>query len=116
MKRLALAMHEAGEAQFGPAELAVLREETYELGSDGVSKTRLMKVRTLENLRFAFRSFALAHQLSASLKVDGLGWQSTQGSLQIRHSLHIQSPPRNSTCPTKRSRSSMPLANGCRMR
>jgi hypothetical protein len=87
MKRLALAMHEAGQAEFSPAELAILREETYELSDRGEPKTRVMKIRTLENVRFAVRSFAHAHQLDASLRVDGAGWQAVQQAIRIRDRL-----------------------------
>jgi hypothetical protein len=86
MKRIALAMGEAGEIEFSNAELAVLREEHYELGS-GKAQTRKMKVRTLDNVRFAVDSFARAHKLNAYLKVDGPGWQTVQAGLRIRHRL-----------------------------
>lgn len=93
MKRIAIAMHEDGEVEFSNAELAVLREEAYELSGSGKAQKRKMKMRTLDNVRFAFDSFAHAHQLKASLRVDGSGWQEMQAALLIRHRLlHPKAP------------------------
>lgn len=87
MKRVALAMYDAGEATASAADLVILREKAYHLTDTGEAKERPAKLRTLSNWRFAFRSFARAHGYTASLKVDGPGWQRLQAAIEIRNRL-----------------------------
>jgi hypothetical protein len=69
------------------AEQAVAAEEAYELNEQGMAIVKSARLRTLSNVRFAFRVFAKVDEASFELDVSGTGWQATQRALRIRDRL-----------------------------
>lgn len=74
-----------GEIQLSAAELALLKEESYKLASNGKARIEGAKLNTLANFKFALNIFY--EKLAPEKKVDfsGLGWQAFQSALSIRN-------------------------------
>jgi hypothetical protein len=85
MKQIALAMHEEGEAELSEDDLAFLRTERTQNPSDG-KKVR-KKLSALDNARSAFDTFARAHRVGVTLRVDGINWQQAKRAVLVRHRL-----------------------------
>ena len=80
-------LEEVEAKRFEPthAELALLREETYDLKDNGDVRTRDLFLPALPSLRFTFDIFAHAHAITAIPDYSAQGWQAFQHSLKIRH-------------------------------
>lgn len=66
----------------------MLVDETgFELSDSGDVKIRKAKLRTLANVRFAFKLFAKSNGSRHELRVESNGWQCIQRSLKVRDRL-----------------------------
>jgi hypothetical protein len=74
-------------AIFSSAELALLREECYDLGDDGEARIRPTRLTLKGNLKFTFSSFAKAWRTINRLNLGGAGWQDFGSAMRIRHRL-----------------------------
>lgn len=72
---------------FSPAELALLREESYELGDDGEAWIRPARLTLKRNLKFTFIAFAKAWRTRSRLDLSDAGWQNFQSALKVRDRL-----------------------------
>ncbi|HTT08813.1 MAG TPA: hypothetical protein VMH34_08490 [Gammaproteobacteria bacterium] len=70
-----------------PAERAVCREESYELADNGSVLVRSMRLRFLQNIRFALTIIPKASNTTFELDVGGAGWRGLRDSLSVRDRL-----------------------------
>lgn len=87
LKEDAIALAVKRKHQFSPAELAILREETYSLDKDGKATTKSGFASTEANVRFAIQTYIRLHEPEFSVDVGGEGWAAFKAALQIRHRL-----------------------------
>jgi hypothetical protein len=81
------ALSETEGSTISSAEKMIAEEVTFELGDDGTVKARPAKLRTISNIRFAFKVFKKASGSSFELNLDSNGWQCIQRSLKVRDRL-----------------------------
>src|SRR5215210_6831875 len=67
MKQAALELYQSGEARFSEAELALLKEESYELNDKGVAYMQAKFIQLPKNLKFSFLVFAQANGFNFEL-------------------------------------------------
>jgi len=84
MKQLAAS---SSSASFDTAESALLNEESYALDPSGKPRTRNAYLQLLPNIRFAFAAMAKCDEADFVVDVSGVGWQSLQRAMQVRHRL-----------------------------
>lgn len=72
-----------------PGEVALAKEEDYELDDSGRVKTRNARLRFLSNFRFAFDVAAKASDVDFKPDVGGEGWQALRSALSVRDHSHI---------------------------
>ena len=70
---------------FTDAEIALIREEQYELDNKGEVQTRQKFLRPAANLRLSFKVYAKATDSSYELDVGGIGWDSYLKALAVRN-------------------------------
>lgn len=80
------ALHNCGDS-LTPAEQLLAREQSFEVGDDGELEERVAKIRTLSNIRFAFRLAAKVDKVSFRLDVSKSGWQELRRALKVRDRL-----------------------------
>lgn len=68
------------------AEIALLREERYAVGSDGGAETEQLNLGFKQNVRFAVVMLRRLNSES-SIKFEDKGWQSLMSSLKVRDRL-----------------------------
>jgi hypothetical protein len=94
LKQAALEVAVDIEADLSKPEIALLAEETYELGEKGEPITKTSFLQLQKNLKFAFHIFARVFDIEYKLKVDDAGWASFLGAIKIRnritHPKHVQ--------------------------
>ena len=78
-------LHGANELSVGEQLLAT--EKSFELKESGDLLARPAKLRTLSNVRFAFKVYAKAYQLAYVLDTSTNGWNCIQRSLKVRDRL-----------------------------
>ncbi len=83
-KRALLFLSEAEFLEFSTAEVAILKEETYELKSNGKADIRAAKLRTADNLKFALSTLNRKIPSTEQLDVGGKGWEAFMNALSIR--------------------------------
>jgi hypothetical protein len=76
-----------GPGSLSPGQVALAREEDYELSDKGEVTIRSPRLSFLKNLRFAFIVYATAFTASFSLDVSGKGWQALQRAIKVRDRL-----------------------------
>lgn len=86
MKQICLSEPAERHYDFSAAEIALLREEAYELEDKGRVKIRPSKIRTPANVRFAFEAFSKYHGSDFTLE-DRIGWQFFLQALKLRDRL-----------------------------
>lgn len=92
MKQFALSVHERGDITFPPAELALLREEQYDLDK-GTPRTQQKFLKLADNLRFAFKTFAEAFRSTYTLNTSVPQWQLFTGAIDLRNRItHPKAP------------------------
>jgi len=84
-KRYALALHEQREPIFSNAEIALLREVSYDLSDKGEALEQGKFLRFASNLRFAIRAFARISAYEAGPDFLGQGWQALRKGIQVRN-------------------------------
>ena len=72
---------------FTGAEVALLKEESYELNEKGIAYEQPKYVNISRNIRFAFQSFAHSFHSNYTLKVDDKGWDCFKKALKVRDRL-----------------------------
>lgn len=82
--------HALGSADKSPglysvAELAMLRDEAYNLKDNGTARTRTYYPATEANLRFALHMYARGIDVTTSFDADGTGWQGFRDALKVRN-------------------------------
>lgn len=70
-----------------PSEIALAKEEDYELDDSGAVIIRKARLRFFANFRFAFAVAAKAAQADYQLNVGGDGWQALRNALPVRDRL-----------------------------
>jgi len=70
-----------------PGEIALVKEEDYELEESGAVKTRRARLRLFSNFRFAFAVAAKAAGVDFHLDVGGDGWRALREALPVRDRL-----------------------------
>jgi len=83
-------------SHYSVEELAMLREDSYEIGPDGKAERRHKTIPPRENFRFAIRMYAkhaVAGSAAFALDVGGSGWPALRDSLKVRNRLtHLKRP------------------------
>jgi len=74
-------------AVFSPAEIALLREQSYEINDKGKAIVRPALIELRRNIRFAFDCFARGWHTSNRLDLSEDGWRCLQEALFVRHRL-----------------------------
>jgi len=87
LKRVVLARHASGLCKLLPPEIALLREESYDLDDKGVPHIRAAHLKLTRNLRFAFEQYAKAYGMAGTLAVDAPGWRALLAAAEIRNRL-----------------------------
>jgi hypothetical protein len=72
------------EERLSPGEVALAKEEDYELADSGTVQTRNARLRFLSNFRFAFCVSAKASDVEFHLDVGGDGWTALRCALSVR--------------------------------
>ena len=84
----AMALLADGEARrLSPGEVAIAKEEDYELAESGRVQIRPARLRFKANFRFAFKLIAKAEELDYELDASGGEWQALQRALSVRDRL-----------------------------
>jgi hypothetical protein len=86
LKQLALDEHMIKPC-FTQAEIALLREVSYELNRQGDEIIKTKRLDTLANVRFTFKSIIKAFKLDVIIEYDDGGWNSFREALKIRHQI-----------------------------
>jgi hypothetical protein len=86
-KLFALKGHELNQVSYSPAELALLREEDYDLDAKGIPQTRPARLTFAANLLFTIRSLAKAFSRSYDPPTGEVGWMKLKDSAKVRDRL-----------------------------
>lgn len=86
-KQLALLEVRELELSLSAGEELFLDEVEYKLNEHGELKSHRAKIRFIQNLKFAFRTFAKIHGLHLTLQTDGDGWCALMESIKVRDRL-----------------------------
>src|SRR5690242_5187582 len=86
MKQEALNAHNR-RVQFSSEEIALLREEAYNLSNNGTVSVKKAKLRLIDNLKFAFKMMAKAGLSAHSLNLSTKGWNQFLHAVKIRDRL-----------------------------
>ncbi|MDQ1611481.1 MAG: hypothetical protein QOG00_1412 [Pyrinomonadaceae bacterium] len=87
IKRVLLRVYDAGIVEFSPEELAMLREESYDLSDKGDVVTQQKFIPLTKNLKFICKAYVRYTKSNYTLKVDDSGWDSFKKSIDIRNRL-----------------------------
>ena len=79
------AVERPGPGTLSPGEIALAREVDYELADNGTVIERAARLQFSKNLRFAFNCFEKQCGAEHHLNVAGIGWQSLQRAIKVRH-------------------------------
>jgi hypothetical protein len=80
----AIAACDGGFLKLEPAEVAVLREETYHLSDNGIPSVSKKYASFLPRCRFVVAIFARSLGVEYRVPVDGAGWQAFREAVDIR--------------------------------
>lgn len=86
MKQEALEAHNR-QVQFSVEELALLKEETYNLSNNGKAAVRKAKLRLRDNLNFAFKMQAKSAYSDYSLNLNSTEWNQFLKAITVRDRL-----------------------------
>jgi hypothetical protein len=88
VKSRCLHLCESGKAELPAAEIAMLREEHYQVEGDGRVRTTAARIRAESNMRFAFRVASEVAQVKKwSADFGARGWAAYKRALKIRDRL-----------------------------
>jgi hypothetical protein len=92
-KQIALLLHHEGQVDFSAAELALLREEHYDLDPKGQARTQQKFLRLAENRRFGVRCFCKATGIDYNVETGNQGWEGFLRSIKLRNRItHPKNP------------------------
>jgi hypothetical protein len=87
MKQIVLKMHDELNLGYPTAELALLKEEAYELNDKGEAYVQSKFLQLPKNVRFAFKVFARTFEVDYQLDVGSDVWASFKDAIEIRNRL-----------------------------
>jgi hypothetical protein len=87
MKQICLFNEPASHYTFSAGELALLREEFYELDDKGRVVVKPSYLQIQKNLKFAFEAFSKYHGSDFKLKIDDIWWHSFLQVVKLRNRL-----------------------------
>ena len=85
LKQICLQFSEYDDKLFIYSELALLREESYEIHDNGTIVSRTKFIPILKNIKFAVKCYAKAHNSNFSLTTNENGWHSFICAVKIRN-------------------------------
>lgn len=85
IKQLCLFRHGVGQVKYGAAELAILREEAYQLAENGKASISQRLIQVGRNLRFVFPALARIYDQSLEIDVTAAGWSQLQHTIKVRN-------------------------------
>lgn len=92
-KQLCTRAADVAITRFTPAELALLRDVSFELNDKGEAVERQRFFNFEQNFRFAFAAYAKLHGSEIKLKTDEHGWQALRQFVKVRNRLtHPRNP------------------------
>ena len=83
-KVLTIEVAKLRNVELSPAELSLLKEESYELRR-GKAKISTKYLKLADNFRFAFSCFSKVLGSNFKLDVEGQGWECFRKAIEIRH-------------------------------
>ena len=95
IKILTLQYSQITDANFSLSELALLKEESYELSNRGKAQVRPKFLRLLDNFRFAASCLTKTFGSDFKLDVEGEGWRCFRELVEIRHRITHPKPGRS---------------------
>lgn len=87
MKQDVLHIYEIKGWRCSEGELALLKEEAYELDDKGEVYVQMKPLQLRKNMRFAFKMFSHALGIDYELDVSSEGWSSLKESINIRNNI-----------------------------
>jgi hypothetical protein len=75
------------ETHLRPSEIALIKEETFELDDNGRPKARPLFLQLPRNVRFMFDLLVRFRGIPLQLQIGGRGWQSFLAAIQVRNRL-----------------------------
>ena len=93
LKLICLQFSENNDMLFTYSELALLREESYEILDNGTTISKPKFIPILKNIMFTIKCYAKAHNSNFSLAVNTDGWNSFKRAVKIRNRItHPKKP------------------------
>jgi hypothetical protein len=86
-KQMCLSAHRFRHVAYPPADLAILREESYSLARDGEAIVQTKYLKLDKHFRFVFRVFARSVNSNYQLNVQDPGWGAFLQSITLRNRL-----------------------------
>jgi hypothetical protein len=80
-------LYTTGPELISEAERAVLTERSYSLNENGMAAESKAKLRTIPNIKFAFKIFARSKEAGFVLDTSAKGWQALGRTFRIRDRL-----------------------------
>ncbi len=87
MKQVCFSEEFGPSSIFSAGELALLREESYDLDDKGRVITKQSNLQILKNIKFTFEAFSKYFGAGFRLKLDDMGWESFLKAIKIRNRL-----------------------------
>lgn len=84
-KQIALLQHELGNVSFSEGEIALLKEEQYDLDQSGAVKVQKKFLRLADNIKFGVKAYAKAAGIRYVLPTDNNDWQAFLNSIKVRN-------------------------------
>lgn len=84
-KRMVLRLSQYGKGSFSEAEIALLKEQSYDLTDQGKAVVQQKFLRFDRNLRFTFDACVRAYGVQHSLDVGGVGWDAMMKAFKLRN-------------------------------
>ena len=75
------------KSMLSSAEIALIKEETFDLDDKGQPKSRPLFLQLPKNVRFMFSLIIRFREIPLDLKVGGRGWQSFLAAIEVRNRL-----------------------------
>ena len=85
LKQVLIDMHNLRRVEFSTADLALLREESYDIKPNGRAYAKPKFVSTDTNLRFVVRKVEEAFEIDCNLDTEEQGWKSFKDSIKVRN-------------------------------
>lgn len=86
-KRISLIAFELDIAEFSEAEIALLKEETYDLNNKGEVETKVSKLKTTDNFLFSVKMLERSFNYSIGFEKNSRQWEDFLSAIKIRNRL-----------------------------